>query len=272
MWIAGIVILLSLSAGVTSLIGWSRRSAPAMPLWDIPRVAGTYTTIVGTLAGFSVASAVLIANLARESAAFEDAMGMFIFAFLLLISATMQFGTTPNLATGVSERYLGDQHISYVMANTAFYLGVALSWLGLRLLLLAIGLEVLPDILIWVLFFSVFVGSMRLSLHLYRHTRLSALASVSVPPVAFAFAIAYKAGIVAAWDDLWPSHNESLFLTSVAFVIGGAGYVMQTALLALHGNPRWEALLSRFAERVVLAYAQSVVTIIALVWLAVIDA
>src|SRR3712207_6353408 len=139
MWVAGILLLLLLAVGIVQLLARDEREGPAMPLWDIPRVAGSYTTIVGTLSGFTVASAVFIGNQARGSSFFEDAMGMFIIAFLLLISSTMQFAATPNLTGDLRAAYIGDQHLSYVLANASFYLGVAISWLGLRLLLLAVN-------------------------------------------------------------------------------------------------------------------------------------
>ena len=272
MWLAGVVLLLLFTAGVALSLDRQRRQVPPLPLWDIPRVAGTYTTIVGTLSGFSVASAVLIANLARGTPAFDETLALFIFAFLLLISATMQFGTTPNLGGTLTDRYLSDQHLSYVFANAAFYIGVSLSWLGLRLMLLALEVERLADFLTWVLLFSVIAGAIRIAMHLYRHTTIAAAACFAVPFIAFGLAAVYRLGLAELWPALWPDSDQPMLLGVVAFFVGGLGYMTQSVLLTLHGNPAFERRVTAYGPRWLLAFCQAVVTTVALVWFAVAEA
>jgi hypothetical protein len=269
MWVAGICLVILIGVALTLAADRRPRPMPALPLWDIPRVAGSYTTIVGALSGFTVASSVFIANISGGSREYEDTMGMFILAFLILIGATMEFATTPNLSSDVRPSYLGDQQLSYTMANASFYLGIAISWLGLRRLVLAIGFEEIAMILTWVLLFSIIAGAVRLSMHAYRHTLANPIACFAVPPVALGLVLIYRYALVESWGGLWPAENESLSLAAAAFCVGGLAYGAQTLLLTLHGNQRWGRIVAAFGSKWLLVYNQAVVTMIFLVWTAV---
>jgi hypothetical protein len=271
MWIAGVVMLMLVAIALVQALGLRQRQAPAWPLWDIPRVAGFYTTIVGSLSGFAVASSVFIANLARGDPEYEDAMAMFIIAFLVLIGSTMQFAATPNLAE-TAPGYVADQQLSYTVANVSFYVGIAVSWLGLRLLVLASGFETLGTILSWILFFSITAGAMRLSMHVYRHTLLSRLACFSIPAIAAGLTVIYRFGAVELVPELWPADNQALSFAVVAFFAGGLAYASQTTLLSWHGNPAWERIVARWGPRWLLGYCQASVLTIYLLWLAVVEA
>ncbi|MPZ49277.1 MAG: hypothetical protein GEU75_08255 [Dehalococcoidia bacterium] len=272
MWVAGVLLLFVAGGAVSLTLSWRQRPAPAMPLWDIPRVAGSYTTIVGSLAGFTVASAVFIANVTRGSVELEAAVGMFILAFLVLIASTMQFATTPNLGGEVSTQYLSDQHLSYMMANATFYIGIAISWLGLRLLLLAIDFTDFAGTLTWVLLSAMILGSLRLSMHVYRHTTTNPIGCFALVPVGFSLALAYRWLAEEVWGDLWPSEDQPLHFAVVAFFVAGAAYAYQTALLTLHGNPAWERLLARIGQKWLVMHAQAAVMVIFLLWIAVAQA
>jgi hypothetical protein len=140
MWLVGILLLLAVAVAVSLRAGW-RQAPPLAEIWDIPGTARTYTTIVGTLAGFSVTSSIFVANLsvARQSTSFEGVMALFLVAFVVFVSSAMQFGTTPNLTAAQPGPYRAVQGYSYLLANAGFYLGLCLSWLGLPLLLDSIG-------------------------------------------------------------------------------------------------------------------------------------
>jgi hypothetical protein len=271
-WVAAVLVLLTIAVAIVQFLSLQRREGPALPLWDIPRVAGTYTTIVGTLSGFTVASAVFIGNQAEGQEFYEDAMGMFIVAFLLLISSTMQFASTPNLATDPRPAYIGDQHLSYVLANSSFYLGVAISWLGLRMLLLAVNFTFFADILTWLLLFSIVAGAVRLSMHLYRHTTLSAKACFACPFLALGLGLLLRFGLAELWSDLWPADNIPLSFATMAFFVGGTAYLSQTALLSIHGEPRWEELAASIGPRWLLTYAVAAMLMVVLLWIAVAEA
>ena len=270
-WLAGITAALLLGVATVIALSAKERLSPAVPLWDIPRVAGSYTTIVGTLSGFTVASAIFIANGARGSPAFHDAIGLYVLAFLSLIGSTMQFATTPNLAGDRPKSYVSDQNISYVLANLSFYVGVAMSWLGLRLLLLAIDFGSFAATLTWVLLFAIVLGAFRVSMHLYRHTLLPPFACFSVPPVAFGLVLMYR--LVADMAPMfWPANNQVLAFATTTFFIVGAAYLAQTLLLALNGHTRWEGLVTRYGHRFLIAFAQMSVVMVFFVWLAVAEA
>ena len=164
MWILGIAALLAFTCAVSLLL--SPRARTLSPeIWDVGNTARTYTTVVGTLSAFSVTSSIFIANLtaARESTAFESVMALFLTAFLVFIGAAMQFATTPNLTQPPNELYRTIRDYSYLLANVSFYLGLSLSWLGLPLLLSAVGLDHLSDIFIWMVLFAILGGAIRLS-------------------------------------------------------------------------------------------------------------
>src|SRR5687768_14006954 len=161
MWVVGVVSLLVLLAVGLVFLNSEKRSELPSPLWNLSEIAGHYTDISGILAGFSVASAVFIAASAREAPGFTDAIGLFIVSFLILIAATMEFGTTPNLSDRVTPSTIRDQQLSYLTANFSFYLGTALSWLGLRLVLLSIEQSRLAELVTWLLLVSVWAGSAR---------------------------------------------------------------------------------------------------------------
>jgi hypothetical protein len=270
MWLAGVIGLMLVSIAIVQILGLERRRAPALPLWDIPRVAGFYTTIVGSLAGFAVASSVFIANLARGDPQYEDAMAMFIVAFLVLIGTTMQFAATPNLAES-APGYVADQQLSYSVANVSFYVGVAVAWLGLRLLVLASGFDTLGKILSWILFFSITAGAFRLSMHIYRHTLIGRLACFSIPAIAAALTLLYRFGAAEVIPDLWPAENQALYFAALAFLAGGLAYGSQTFLLALHGDSRWERIVASYGPSWLLGYCQASVLTIYLLWLAVVQ-
>jgi hypothetical protein len=271
MWIVGVSALLLISAGVSVLLALRERPTPALPLWDVTRVAGAYTGIAGTLSGFTVASAVFIADVTRGSLESEGAVGLFILAFLMLIASTMLFATTPNLTGELTQHYLSGRHLSYMMANTTFFVGTALSWLGLRLLLLAIGFSGFAGTLTWVLFAVLVLASLRLSMHLYRHTTINAMACFALLPMALGLAFLYWT-LGDSLDVLWPDQDQPLAIATVAFFVAGAAYAIQTLLLALHGHRGWEELVARTGQRWTIAHAQASVTVIFLLWLAVAEA
>ena len=226
--------------------------------------------ISGTLSGLSLAAAVFIATLAPNSPNYEASIGLFVFSFLILVATAMQFATTPNLQ--LEGRSAAHQYLSYITANSSFFLGVALSWLGLRLLLISIHLDDLAGILTWVLLFAILAGAFRLSMQLYRHGGVSGLVCLFIPITGFVFALLYRFVFSEAWSALWPDADASLRLGIVAFAISGLAYLFQTFTLAAHGNSGWEAAVDRFATGYLAGYGQSIVIVIVFVWIAVAQA
>ena len=87
MWLIGVLLLLAVGSAVTVQVGWVPRPILSPPPWDIPTLAGPYTGIVGTLAGFTVASAIFVAdlNLVSQAPSFAVVVGMFLVSFLILV-------------------------------------------------------------------------------------------------------------------------------------------------------------------------------------------
>jgi hypothetical protein len=273
MWLAGTAFLLLVTCGLSVLVG--RRLSPTSgDIWDIAGTARTYTTFVGTLAGFSVTSSIFIANLsvARQSANFESVMALFLIAFVVFISSAMQFGTTPNLVTPTGEFYRTVQGYSYLLANASFYVGLCLSWLGLPLLLAAIDLDYLADIFIWLVFFAILGGAMRVSssgLNVFARTDL--LAGLSLPFICFSAAALYRL-LAGQLDELLPAEHGTVLFAVVCFAAAAVGFSLQSAMVASLRQEATAGFTARFGRQVLVAYTGAVFTAVSLLWLAVIDA
>jgi hypothetical protein len=270
MWILGVSLTVAVSVVIAFALMRFKEEREITLMWDIPRTAGTYTTIVGTLAGFSVTSAIFVANLSvvRDSPEFEGVMGMFLLAFIAFMGTAMQFGATPNLANN-DESYVLVQRYAYMFANLGYYHGIALSWLALRLLLLAIGLDYLANIFTVVLFVTVLAGAFRVvqfNLHL---TTQSSIACLAMPLLAFGCAGIYRAGIVSLAGDLWPEDNAPLMLALVCFASATAGFFLQSLLLAGSARGFTATFLQRSVQILLMLYSQGAATTIALLWMAV---
>src|SRR3712207_6111765 len=133
MWLVGVLFLIAVAAAVVARLGRSGRPGVTVLPWDIPGLAGPYTGLVGTLAGFSVASAIFIANLglARESPAFAAVVGMPLISFLILVTAAMMYSSTPSATGGGADDLGTAQRLSHLLGNAGYFLGLSISWLAL---------------------------------------------------------------------------------------------------------------------------------------------
>ena len=275
MWLGGVLVLLAAVVAATSRVGRTLRDAPCSPVWDIPAVASTYTGIVGALAGFSVASTVFLANRAaarntENTEAFAVTMGMFPVAFIGFLVASQMFGTLPNRAAAKDAGGDDlDQRLGFLLAIVGYYIGLSISWLGLRPLLIGLKQRALADVFAWLLLAAVFAGAARLGVFLYRLTRVRPAACLAIPLLGFGAAAAYRLGAARVVPSLWPERDAPLSITLVLAGIAALGFTAETAMLAFHGDARLRRLLPGLGERVVLAYVQAVVTVVALLWFAV---
>ena len=269
----GVVLLLTLTSGLCLLV--ARRPSAASPqIWDIPGTSRTYTTIVGTLAGFSVTSSIFIANLtaARQSAAFESVMALFLIAFLVFISSAIQFATTPNLASAPSEAYVTVQGYSYVLANAAFYTGLSLSWLGLPLLLSAVGLAYMADVFTWLVLFAILGGASRISSGINIFAAVELARSVLMPAICFGAATIYRLLLAEQVDSFLPGEHEPALLAVVSFAIAAFGFSLQSVLM---NTLRLESTSVRAAAAgrlIVVPYVAAVFTSASLLWYSIADA
>src|SRR6476646_8314718 len=147
MWPLGVLITVLVAMAISYRLSLLKPSSEFAAMWDLSRSIGPYITISGSLAGFSVTSAIFLANLkvARDAQEFEGVMAMFLFAFIAFIGAALQFSSTPNTPANDAFQHKV-QRYSYVLANLGFYHGIAQRFLGLRLLLVGIGFDSLADI------------------------------------------------------------------------------------------------------------------------------
>ena len=267
MWAVGLALILLVSSVATARWAGKQRPSGLPPLWNIPLVVANYTQISSTLAALSLASVVFIATIGQDSPAFEDSIGLFLFSVIRLVSASMQFAATPHpLGDGLERR---TQNYGYVTANGSFYLGIAVSWLGLRLLLLSIHQDHLADIFTWVLLFAIVMGGSRLCMHLYKHTSINGMACLMIPALGVAYASGYWFGIATLWSGFLPAGNQPLYFSIVAFVLAGVGYGFHTLLLALQGERPWEDAVTIHGEAFLATHVQCTITVVMLIWLSV---
>jgi hypothetical protein len=273
MWVIGVALLLLLTSALCTYFG-RRLNRVEAEIWDIAGTARTYTTIVGTLAGFSVTSSIFIANLtvARQSANFEGVIALFLIAFLVFVSSAMQFGTTPNLSSSPADFYRTVQNYSYILANASFYLGLCLSWLGLPLLLSSIGLDYLGDIFIWLVLFAILGGALRISSSgLNLLAGVDFLSGLALPLLCFGAALSYRLASEVALDRLLPAEHAPTLFAVVSFVVAALGFSIQSAIVGSLREAKSALLAVRVGRALIIAHTAAVFTAVSLLWLAVLD-
>ena len=268
MWIIGTIIVLSVGAAVTAALGWSPRATPGPPVWDIPRLGGVYTGIVGTLAGFSVASATFIAGLdaARGTPAFAAAIALLLVSFLILMGSAIMYSDTPSFPASDDEFAMGVQTLAHLFANASYFLGLALAWLALRPLLVMIDLVSLADAFSWLLLATMVAGGVWLAVFVYRLTVANGIACLAIPILGIGLPAIYRLLTVGVWPMLWPGANVAISFAFVAFGVASIGFIHQTGLLLVHGSSGQERRIRQYGHRFALAYLQLVAITTGLVW------
>jgi hypothetical protein len=271
MWIVGVVLLLVIGAVTVALIGWAPRPRAGDAMWDIPGLGGVYTGIVGTLAGFSIASATFIAGLssARGTPAFAAAVGMLLVSFLILMSSAIMYSDTPSFPASDDDFVVVFQSLSHVFANASYFLGLGLAWLALRPLLVMIDLVSLAGAFSWLLLATMVAGGARLAVFVYRLTAASGIACLAIPILGIGLPAVYRFLTVRVWSELWPAADAAIWFAFVAFGVASVGFLHQTGLLLVHGGPSQEQRIRRYGHRFALAYLQVVAITLGLVWFAV---
>lgn len=273
-WLAGVLALFALCGGVVLLLSIKLRSGPIKPLLDVPAVAQRYIVIVGSLSGFSVASATFLAGFIERSgaASFATVIGMFLIAFLTFVGTSMIYGTLPAAPAGEkpSDAFLGWQRSIYVMANCGYFIGLSLSWFALRPFLQAIKLDFLADIFTWLLLIAGFAGAGRISLHLHTLTLQNLHACFSMPLIGYGGAAAYRFLLAPAFPVLWPGANAPLLFAVIGFLLTGAVFLLDTVMLVLGPDHRVARRLTHPGSRWLLVYSQTVIVSSGLLWASVV--
>jgi hypothetical protein len=268
MWVIGVIILFVVGLTAVVAIGWRPRGTPCPPLWNIPGLGGTYTSIVGTVGGFSVAGAIFIAGLdaTRTSPYFGTVIGMLLIAFLILVLSALMYASTPNAP---QDDDLASQSFAHILANMAGCEGLAISWLALVPLLQMIGLPSLATAFTWLMLYVALAGSGWTAMFAYRLTTASALACLSIPVLAFVLAALYRLVVARLMPALWPASDAALHFTFVAFAVAALTLSLHATLLTLHGDTRVRQRLQRDGHRIALAYSEASSLAVTLTWFAI---
>jgi hypothetical protein len=270
-WLLGIAVLIAVVVVITVASGWSKPAPPA-PLWDVPRISQTFTAIVGSLAGFSVACATFLAGQAaiRGAETFELVIAMFLIAFLILISCAMGFASVPT-ATASAGREVEISRLQediYQIAVLGYALGISVAWLALRPLLLAIGLTRAADLFTVLLFVAVVGSGARTSMALRRSQGMGRSTRAILLVLAIGAPLAYRAATLTFAPTLWPGENGAFYFTIGAFILGAMAFGLQTFLVSEYDQPiveRWRSV----SHRVLLGLASATIVVITLMWLGV---
>jgi hypothetical protein len=271
-WVAPLLGLFAVV--VTPTIVRARYALPRAPrplLWDIPRVAQIYTTVVGSLAGFASASLVFVARagLDRPHPEFESMMALLLVAFLALAAAAMEFGNTPN-ADGGTDEFRRVQRLTFLVANVTLTQGICVSWLALRSVTLFAGLEVLSNAFAALMVLVVVMAGVRITQYLFDLTTACAPLCLVTPVLAMGAAGAYLLGLVPLAPWLAPGEHASVAFALVVALVALAGFGLQATIFSLQSAGVLDGRLGRYAEYAAVAHSHLAATSICLVAIVVI--
>jgi hypothetical protein len=271
MWLVltGVVLLFAAAVTIVVALGWIPRATASPPVWHIPSQGGIWTNIVGTLAGFSVASAVFIAgfDVARGSPAFATVIGMLLLAFLILVFSALTYASTPNVPEGEGDGVMAS--LSHALANMNGCMGLSISWLAFVPLLEMIGLPALAGAFTWLLLFVALAAGEWTALFAYRLTRASGRACIAIPVLGFGLPAIYRHGVVRVVPALWPATDAALSFAFVAVAVAGLVLSVQAGLLLTYGDTSMQQRLWRHGHRIILGCSAATVLAVGLIWFAV---
>ncbi|MFN8593667.1 MAG: hypothetical protein U0031_19575 [Thermomicrobiales bacterium] len=264
MWVVAAIFVLVASAAIAVAIGWTPRAAPSPPLWDLPKLGGSYSGAAGTYAGFSLTAAIFIAGLdtARTSATFATVFGMMLVAFLVHVTATFIAGSTPNFSQ--AEDAVAHA-LMLVQGNMVNSLGVSITWLALVPLTTMIGLASLAEIFVWVQLVMVFSSAAWVAFVAHRLTLANTRACLILPVIGITLPALYRLGAALVWPPLWPS-GGALPFTFVALGLAAFAFALHLGLLVNHGHAGSRAWLRRNSHWIALAESQIFAVTVGLIW------
>jgi hypothetical protein len=271
MWAFGVAGVYASAAAPVVLAATRPMRPPRGSLWDVPRVAQIYTTVVGALSGFTAASAVFVARLGIDhpGEGFETTMGLFTLAFLILAGSAMEFGNTPN-AVRTDEGFLRTQRLCFLLANVTLTQGICTGWLALRALLAFAGLDALMDGSAILLLLIVLVAAVRIGQYMYDFSAVCGALCALTPLAAAGVAGAYYLGLAPLVPALAPGASTPLYFAFAGALVALTGFGVQLMLFFLHSQGWLEGAVSRVAEHVVVVHAQVTATAIVLLALSIV--
>jgi hypothetical protein len=272
MWLVGILGLFLLTASVTALLA-RREQQPPNIHWEVVGLGEAYAGIVSDLAAFSVTAAVFLADIQTEAKqSLADVMAMFIISFIILMGTTVTYTTFSGVSSPeemIEDFQLG-RRVMYIFSTLGFYLGLSTGWLGLHPLLMAINLQEVANVLIWILLAALFGGSSRLGAWLHTLLGVNLLTTSLLSFIAFAAAALYKLVLVPRYPELWPTTHTALSLTALVFAVGFPIFALDTLMIARHGNQKAYIALQWVGSKILPSYIACASTSVFLLWFAVI--
>lgn len=192
----------------------------------------------------------------------------------MLMGTAVMFATfqSAKLRAQSGDDHLAVHHMLFVVSNLGFYLALSLSWLGLRPLLLSIGLSTLASVFTWVLLFSLLAGATRIGAWLHTLLGMRPLQSFSVPLLSMVAAIVYGFTFAPRYSALWPAANPVLSLALLVFAVGALAFALETTMIILHSRPETHRRLRRIGTIFFVPYLSAGITAITLLWVSVASA
>jgi hypothetical protein len=273
MSILALLLFLCALSGILLALGWRKNEPAPELLWEPRAFASSYTSVIGPLAAFSVASAIFMAGVSvnRQTPAFQTMIGMLLVAYIVFTGTAMMFASTPGRAAPArgDESFDRLQRFSIAIAMLGYGVGVSIAWLTLRPLLLAIELKALADTFVWVLLATTVAACARWMLFLYRlfETRRSVAALMLVLGLGCACAYYLLSGAVV--PEFWPAGNAPLVITLILFGIVVMGFATHSLMLSSYGSDAFDATLARHGHRIVLVLYTAATGALFLLWFAV---
>lgn len=271
MWIAGFVTLLALLAGGVALINRFDEEATDPGHWDPASHVTSYLGLVGPLASFSVVVAIFVANLSRatESAALEHVMALFMMGFVKLLGAAVLLANARSATKrpDAPRAYDDAIRVHFLLGYACFFMGLALTWLGLRPVLVVIGLSNLADLFSWVLLLSVGAGAFEQSTWIQMNLANSKIAALVAPLGAALAAGAYRFVLVPLEPRFWPT-GDTLAFVVVMFLLSAGAYTAGSLILKFHGDAVADRVIARIGRRWFPSYGACISCVLLLLWCA----
>jgi hypothetical protein len=274
MSILALLLLLVVLSGTLVALGWKKNDPVPEILWEPRAFAASYTSVIGPLAAFSVASAIFMAGVSvnRQTPAFQTMIGMLLIAYIVFTGTAMMFASTPGRPSpskGDDENFERLQRFSIAIAMLGYGVGVSIAWLTLRPLLVAIELAELANTFVWVLLVTTIAACARWVLFLYRLFETRRFVASLMPVLGLGFASAYYLILRHAFPQLWPSSNAPLTIAMILFGIVLLGFATHSMMLSSYGSDEFNAVLAKHGHRITLAYYSAATGALFLLWFAV---
>lgn len=275
MWLIGILSLMILVGGISGFLSRKQSSSTFATDFDLESISMAYARITAPLAAFSVAAAIFLANLARttQTSYFVDVMASYLIAFIMLVATAIFYATFQSAKMlSLPEDHRKVHCMLFITCNLAFYISISVSWLGLRPLLLSIGLSSLASVFTWILLFTVLAGAIRLGAWLHTLLGLRLLASMLVTIFPIIAAIIYGLTLAPLSNILWPKTNPVLSLVVLVFAVGAIGGGVETSMITFYGQSKFHHILLRMGDKLIVPYISAAITAIALLWFSIASA